>query len=94
MYEHLGVIGSIILTISGLPQVVKTIKDGHADELSFIGLLCSFIGASVLVLVLYHDNLKTLLVGYLFGLITTSVHIFYKLKKKKSSSCFQKQGKK
>lgn len=41
--------GSILLAICAFPQVVKTVKEGHCEQLSWLFLLSWFVGEILLV---------------------------------------------
>ena len=32
--EILGILGTLILAVAGIPQLIRTLRDGHADGLS------------------------------------------------------------
>ena len=71
--ELLGWISSICFTLAGLPQVVRTIKERHAEGFSAGFLILWFLGNVFGALFAYSTQSTPLLIGFctsvIFGLV-------------------------
>ena len=78
--ELLAYVGGILLTICGIPEVIRTIKDKRC-HLGWAFLLLWFFG-EVFMLV-YSLDLKSnpLIMNYLFNTIIVGIMLYYKIKK-------------
>ena len=85
MIELLGLVGMLILAGAGIPQVIKTLKDGHADGLSDGMVYCWLLGCSLLLIytLVGHPNDWILIANYGLSLIATLIIIAYKFRSKK-----------
>lgn len=83
--DIIGFIGSLLLVLSCMPQVLKSIEDKHSDGLSWGLLLFWFIG---LLFMGVYIALKTftfiLIAGIVIQLILVSILIFYKFSRAES----------
>lgn len=75
----IGLVGSLLLTFSGVPELVRTVKIGKCFMgwgflfMWFVGvLLCTFYSISL--------NEIPLIVNYSFNLLVSGLMIMYKLK--------------
>lgn len=76
--ETLGWVGNFLLASCGLPQMIKSIKDGHSNGLSWLFILAWFLGeVCVLLYILPMQNLP-LLVNYSINLVFVTVILIYK----------------
>lgn len=83
MIQSLGIIGSLILAIGGLPQLLKILKDGHAEGLSLIMIWCWVFGLGLLTLYIALTSADiVLLINYGFSFLVAGVILKYKLKPK------------
>jgi uncharacterized protein with PQ loop repeat len=78
--ELIAYVGGILLTICGIPEVIRTIKDKRC-HLGWAFLLLWFFG-EVFMLV-YSLDLKSnpLIMNYLFNTIIVGIMLYYKIKK-------------
>jgi len=78
--EFIAYIGGILLTICGIPEVIRTIKDKRC-HLGWAFLLLWFFGE--VFMLIYAINLKSnpLIMNYLFNTIIVGVMLYYKIKK-------------
>lgn len=86
----IGLVGSLLLTFSGVPELVRTMKSGKCFMgwgflfMWFVGvLLCTFYSISL--------NEIPLIVNYSFNLLVSGLMGFYKFKEIEISS-FSKAG--
>ena len=73
-------IGSACFIICFMPQVVKTIKEGHADGLSWLFLIILLVGESCYTVAVIHDFglVWWMLANYVSNIILLLVVIYYK----------------
>ena len=78
--ELIAYIGGILLTICGIPEVIRTIKDKRC-HLGWPFLLLWFFGE--VFMLIYSLNLKNnpLIMNYLFNTIIVGIMLYYKIKK-------------
>lgn len=83
----IGWLGSILLAFCGLPQMVKTIKDGHAEGLSN-EFLAMWLGGEIctLLAVLTDNNEKYLLFNYYTNILFLCIIIKYKFFPRKANN--------
>ena len=79
MINTIGWLGAIILAISSLPQMIKTVRDGHASGLSWIFLLLWFVGEVMCLVYVAPDHNYPLIANYLINLVILSVIGYYKI---------------
>jgi uncharacterized protein with PQ loop repeat len=77
--NEVGLIGSLLLTFCGLPELIRTLKNRRCDIgwgfllMWFFGeLLCLFYGLDL--------NEVPLLINYLSNLVIVSVMLYFKIK--------------
>lgn len=79
MIEFLGYLGSAVLVIASLPQVIKCYRDGHAHGLSAITVWLWTIGMFLLLMYVSLTSLDlALLLNYLVNFIFASIMLKYK----------------
>lgn len=75
----IGWIGTILLSSAGLPQLYKTLKDGHALGIHLYYLLFIFFGLiSMIIYVMLTNHSIQLLFSYGFQLIVFSILLYKK----------------
>ena len=85
MIEIIGYLGALLLTISAVPQLVKTLKSKKADDLSISMLLFWSIGCFLMfVYVLLTSGSLPLLLNYLFNTLVSAgiVGLYFKYRDK------------
>ena len=77
--ELIAYIGGILLTICGIPEVIRTIKDKRC-HLGWPFLLLWFFGE--IFMLIYSLDLKSnpLIMNYLFNTIIVGIMLYYKIK--------------
>ena len=82
MINLLGTIGLIALLVSGLPQLLKTLKEGHARGVA-IGFLITmnigFLGMFFYTVLKYGDSELLLATDYAFQFVVWMTVLKYKL---------------
>jgi len=73
-------ISNAAFSIAAIPQVVKTIKDGHADGLSNYMILLWFLGEAGSAVVVWDKNMPAFLISYILNTLFLLVIIAYKIK--------------
>ena len=78
--ELIAYIGGILLTICGIPEVIRTIKDKRC-HLGWPFLLLWFFGE--IFMLIYSLDLKSnpLIMNYLFNTVIVGIMLCYKIKK-------------
>ena len=78
--ELIAYIGGILLTICGIPEVIRTIKDKRC-HLGWPFLLLWFFGE--VFMLIYALDLKSnpLIMNYLFNTVIVGIMLYYKIKK-------------
>lgn len=81
----IGLIGSLIMVFGAVPQLYKTIREGHSEGLSSGTLFCWLIGMLCLLIyvIFFRAADYILILNYSFNLITTSIFMKYKFYPKK-----------
>ncbi len=82
MMETIGFIGSILLGVCGIPEVVRTIKDNKC-HLGWNFLLLWFGGELFMLMYVIPMKDIPLLFNYIFNFALVAIMLFYKLKNKK-----------
>lgn len=85
MIEFVGYLGAFLLAFSGVPQLIKTYRTKHANDLSIVTLWCTWIGClSMFVYVLSNGGSTPLILNYLinttFGCAIIILYFRYKTK--------------
>jgi uncharacterized protein with PQ loop repeat len=80
MIEFIGLVGSVCFSISGVPQLVKSFKDGHSKGMSHGTLWLWIIGELAMLYYSYskYPSDYILIGNYLFNLIIVSMIAKYK----------------
>lgn len=73
-----GWLGSIILAVSSVPQMFKTVRDGHADGLSWAFLALWVIGEILSLVYVAHDHNWPLIANYTLNLGIIFIILRYK----------------
>ena len=78
--EIVAYIGGILLTICGIPEVIRTFKDKRC-HLGYPFLLLWFFGE--VFMLIYSIDLKSnpLIMNYLFNTIIVGIMLYFKIKK-------------
>ena len=82
MMETIGFIGSILLGVCGIPEVVRTIKDNKC-HLGWNFLLLWFGGELFMLTYIIPMKDLPLLLNYVFNTLLVGVMLFYKIKNTK-----------
>jgi len=82
MMEAIGFIGSILLAVCGIPEVVRTIKDNKC-HLGWNFLLLWFGGELFMLSYIIPMKDLPLLVNYIFNTALVGIMLFYKIKNTK-----------
>jgi uncharacterized protein with PQ loop repeat len=80
--NNVGLIGSLLLTLCAVPELIRTVKDGRC-HIGWGFLLMWFFGE---VLCLFYGldlNEIPLLINYTFNTFVVSIMLWYKFKNKK-----------
>ena len=72
-------IGAILLSICGLPQLIKVVQDGHAEGVAWGFVLSWCIGEICLLIGTYKKVDLSITLNYILNFIITSVIIVYKI---------------
>jgi|SRR5665213_2584726 len=75
----IGWIGGLILAISSLPQLLKTISDGHAEGLSTVFLLAWLIGEVLSLIYVTPTHNWPLIANYSANLFIVALIGYYKV---------------
>jgi uncharacterized protein with PQ loop repeat len=82
MMETIGFIGSILLAVCGIPEVVRTIKDNKC-HLGWNFLLLWFGGELFMLTYIIPMKDLPLLLNYVFNTALVAIMLFYKIKNTK-----------
>ena len=82
MLEVIGFIGSTLLAVCGIPEVVRTIKDNKC-HLGWNFLLLWFGGEILMLTYIIPMKDLPLLLNYIFNTALVGIMLFYKIKNKK-----------
>ena len=85
--EWLGIIGGVCLAISSIPQVIKTIKDGHAEGLATGSIWLWLVGclAMLFYVIVEHQRDVVLVLNYFISVLFVFVILWYKYRPHKKS---------
>ncbi len=78
--ELMAYVGGVLLTICGIPEVIRTIKDKRC-HLGWAFLLLWFFGEVFMLIYALHLKSNPLIMNYLFNTIIVGVMLYYKIKK-------------
>jgi len=84
--SYIGIIGSVIMALGAIPQLYKTLKDGHAEGLSLGTLFCWFVGMICLLLyvIVFRVNDYILIANYGFNILCVIIYLKYKFLPRKN----------
>jgi uncharacterized protein with PQ loop repeat len=80
LLEFIGWLGSVAFGICGLPQALKSIKDGHSDGISWGFIFLWLIGEICTLIYVLPQLLLPLILNYVLNLVFLIIIIFYKFK--------------
>ncbi len=78
LFEAVGWVGGMLLAVCGIPQTIKTVKDGHARGLAWSFLLMWFGGEILSFIYLLPTENVPMLINLGVNTIFTSIIIYYK----------------
>ena len=78
-----GLIGTLLLAFSGLPQAIKSIKDKHSNGITNGTVLLWFFGEIIIFTytLIKYTNDYVLLINYFCNTIIVGIIFYYKYKK-------------
>jgi MtN3 and saliva related transmembrane protein len=76
MFEIMGTIGSLIICISSLPQILKTYRTKKADDLSISYLIILMFGMTLMMIYALHNGDPIFIFGNALSVLSTGVLIF------------------
>ena len=74
----MGLVGSLMLTFCGVPELIRTLKNGRCD-LGWGFLLMWFIGEVLCTLYGFDLNEVPLIINYTFNLLVSGIMVYYKI---------------
>lgn len=80
LMEVLGWVGQLSLTICALPQVIKTIREGHSKGVSWGTLILWFVGEVFSCLYVIFLGKWPLIINYFLNVLVIPIIIWYKVK--------------
>ena len=80
MMDTIGWTGTILLAFCGIPQLIKSIREGHSDGMSWVFLLTWFIG-EICLLIFTVGKMKgiILIMNYVLNIIIVGGILRYKM---------------
>ena len=83
--EWLGIIGGACLAVSSIPQLIKTLKDGHAKGLASGSIWLWLVGclAMLFYVVIEHPKDFILILNYLLSVLFVFIIMYYKYRPSK-----------
>jgi uncharacterized protein with PQ loop repeat len=78
--EIIAYIGGILLTICGIPEVIRTIKDKRC-HLGYPFLLLWFFGEIFMLIYSIDLSSNPLIMNYLFNTLIVGIMLYFKIKK-------------
>lgn len=76
MFEIMGTIGSLIICISALPQIIKTYRTKKADDISISYLIILMSGMALMMIYSLHVGDLVFIFGNALSVLTTGILIF------------------
>lgn len=76
MFEMMGAIGSLVICISSLPQIVKTYRTKKANDLSISYLIILMFGMTLMMIYSLHIGDPIFIFGNSLSVLSTGVLIF------------------
>ena len=81
MTRIIGIIGSLLLALCGMPQMLQSIKQGHSQGISKSFLFMWGLGELLLIIYIWNGNKDgILLANYSLNAIIVLIISFYKCK--------------
>lgn len=92
--EIIGLIGATCFAISGVPQLIKSFREGHADGMSYGTIWLWLIGeGAMFTYALIKYTFDFILLGnYFFNFTIVAIIAFYKHFPKRSRMCLTNQS--
>jgi uncharacterized protein with PQ loop repeat len=84
LIDVLGWIGQLSLTVCAFPQVIKSIKDGHSNGVSWGTLILWFFGEVLSCSYVIFLGKWPLIINYVFNVLAIPIIIWYKMKTRKT----------
>lgn len=87
MIELIGMVGVTCFALSGIPQAIKSIRDGHSNGISHGTIWLWLIGEFAMLDYAFvkYSNDMVLIINYLANFLVVAVIAFYKYKPKKGT---------
>jgi len=76
MFEIMGTVGSLIICISSLPQILKTYRTKKADDISISYLIILMVGMTLMMIYALHNGDPIFIFGNSLSVLSTGVLIF------------------
>jgi uncharacterized protein with PQ loop repeat len=77
--EMIGYLGSLLLTVCGIPEVIRTIKDNKC-HLGWSMIVLWSLGEVFMVVYAFYLGNGPLIMNYVFNFFVVGVMLFYKIK--------------
>jgi uncharacterized protein with PQ loop repeat len=76
----IGLIGSLLLCLCGVPQAIKSYKDKNSDGLTFGFVILWLLGEVFMLtyIIIVHSKDISLLINYIFSAFAVSIISYYK----------------
>lgn len=78
MLEVIGWSAAILLAVCGLPQAMKSIKDGHSNGVSLSFVVAWSLGCVLMLIYVIPTNSLPLIFDYVLNILFTFIILFYK----------------
>ena len=82
--EKIGYLGSLLLTICGIPEVIRTVKDDKC-HLGWSMLLLWTLGEIFMIIYAFYLWNGPLIMNYGFNFFVVGIMLFYKIKSSKTN---------
>ena len=86
--ELIGYIGGLLLTICGIPEVIRTVKDNKC-HLGWSMLVLWTLGEFFMVAYAFYLGNGPLIMNYVFNFFVVGIMLYYKIKNLKYGSVLQ-----
>lgn len=77
--EIIGWVGAAFLALCGIPQMIKSIKDGHADGIADLFIIMWGVGEVLMFIYVLPIMSYPLLANYLLNILIIAVILKYKV---------------
>lgn len=83
MLNLFGLVGTLFLAFSGLPQAIKSVKEKHSDGIAHGTILLWFFGEIIIFFytIIKYTNDYVLLINYFSNVVIVGVIFYYKYRK-------------